>query len=328
MTTQNVSILERSAAGKAWPLAKGREAAAEQVHWAASLRQKRVHYRCFDVATPEGSFVVEYYGQGMGNERVLVDGQVAGRGRSAWWYTPHFRFRIGSADAVLAVRFWPWLTVRWLKLIVGGRIIYSEGSAGQEMSAQELLRVLSDPLTAEGIQVEGRSVPVPTNVVCKRQATGVTLTQRWLSWLAVVMVPCCILLDAAVVVAYALLPKGDLTLLALPVLLPGILLALWASYYILARLVNRTDVRVTTDGLSIQHGPLPWPGNRSLPIQHVKELRCEERTSRDYAGDVWETYTLSAILEDGRRVELLHKIGSPRAARILQQQVIGWLATA
>jgi len=171
-------------------------------------------------------------------------------------------------------------------------------------------------------------VPVPTNVVCEKQGPHVTLTQRWFSWTSVVMVPFCVLLDAAVVGVHALMPKGDLALLTLLAMLPGILLALSASYYVLARLVNRTVVRVTASGLSIQHGPLPWLGNRSLPIQHVKEFICEQRASRDYAGDVWETYTLSAIREDGRQVELVHKIGTSGAVHVLKQQVIAWLAAA
>lgn len=331
MSEQYVSSSDRHSAVESRPLATDRHVATGGGRWAASLKRRRVHYRCFDVATPEGSFVVEYYGQGMGSERVLVDGQVAGSGRSTWWYVPHFRFRIGSADAVLVVRFWPWLTLRWLKLIVGGRIIYSEGSAGQELSADDLLRVLSDPLASDGIEVTGGppvSVPVPKNIICEQQATGVTLTQRWFSWMSVMTVPFCIVLDAAVVSAYVLMPRGDLALLAALFLLPGILLALGVTYYLLARLVNRTVVTLTSSELLIRHGPLPWPGKRSIPVQQVQEFRCGKRTSRNYEGDVWETYTLSAILEDGRQLELLHKIGSPGAVRILEQQVTSWLTTA
>jgi hypothetical protein len=318
-------------AGKPGRLARVRDVAAEKDGWTARLRQKRLHYRCFDVETPEGCFLVEYYAEGMANEQVLVNGQVASRGRSTWWYVPHFRFRIGSADAVLAVRFWPWLTLRWLKLIVDGRIIYSEGASGHELSADELLAVLSDPLASEGIEVTGglpASVPVPRNIICERQATGVTLTQRWFSWTSVMTVPYCILLDALVVVAYALRPKGDLPLLTFLLVLPGILVALGATYYLVARLVNRTVVTVTARELSMRHGPLPWPGNRSVVLQQMKEFRCGKRTSRNYAGDVWQTYTLNAVLEDGQQVELLHRIGSPGAANILRQEVIGWLVTA
>jgi hypothetical protein len=256
---------------------------------------------------------------------------VASRSRSTWWYAPYFRFRIGAADAVLAVGYWPWLVIRWLRLIVDGRIIYSEGSMGQEVPANELLRLLSDPLTSDGIEIKGRtsaSVKIPTNVICEKQAGRVTLTQHWFSWFSVMIVPFCILLDASVIAAYVVLPKGDLLALSGAVLLPGILVGLWATYYVLARLINRTVVTVTNSKLSVRHSPLPWPGNQDVPIQQVKEFRCGKSISRDYAGRVWETYTLRVLLEDGRRIELLHGIGSSTAVHALAQEVTAWLVTA
>jgi hypothetical protein len=331
MKTQQVTASDRLVAGVLWPLGRGRDAAAGEGRWAAKLKRKRVHYRCFDVATPEGDFVVEYRGGGMENELVLIDGQVASRGRSTWWYTPYFRFRIGTADAVLAVGYWPWLVIRWLKLIVDGRITYSEGSIGHELPANELLRILADPLASDGIEIQGRSsasVKIPTNVICERQASRVTLAQRWFSWLSVMMVPFCILLDASVVAAYVVLPKGDLLAVSGVALLPGILVGLCATYYVLAKLVNRTVVTVTNGELSIGHGPLPWPGNQSIPVQQVKEFRCGKSVSRDYAGDVWETYSLSVLLADGRQIELLHEIGSSSAVHALAQEVTAWLVTA
>jgi hypothetical protein len=145
--------------------------------------------------------------------------------------------------------------------------------------------------------------------------------------MSVLMVHLCILFDTGVMATCALTAKEDLALPAIILMLPAILLAVWASYYTSARLVNRTLVTLTTNGLSIHHGPLPWPGNRSLPIHHVQDFRCEKHTSRNYTGETWESYTLSAILEDGRQVDLLRKIGSRGAARVLEQRATGWLAT-
>jgi hypothetical protein len=331
MNTQKVTSLETLVTGRSWLLAEDPGAKAEEARWTANLRQRRIHYRSFDVVTPEGSFVIEYYGKGMDNEWILVDGQVAACGRSTWWYTPHFEFQIGSAHTVLAVRYWPWLTLRWLRLIVNGQIVYSEGSAGHGPSADELLAAVSDPLALDGIEIEGQlpaSLSLPRQIFYKQEASGVKLTQRWFSWMAVMMVPFCLLLDAAVLFAYVLVPKGDLAFAASLLLLPGVLMALGASYYVLARLVNRTVVRVRGSRLSIWHGPLPWAGNQSVAASQVKGFRCEKRILRNYAGDIWETYTLSAFLEDGRELELLHGIGSFSAAHILEQWVAGWLVTA
>ena len=68
MSTQNASSHDWPTVGEPWSPAVGRDVAVEEDDWVANLKQRRAHYRCFDVATPEGNFVVEYYGQGMGNE--------------------------------------------------------------------------------------------------------------------------------------------------------------------------------------------------------------------------------------------------------------------
>jgi hypothetical protein len=311
------------------PPVAGRDARPDEGRWTAHLRQKRVHYRRFDVATPEGSFVVEYTGQGMGDEWIHVDDQIVSQGHSTWWYTPYFEFPIGSSSAVLAVGYWPWLTVRWLKLIVDGRIVYSEGAAGQGLSADEVLAALSDPVVSDGVEIEGglpASLPMLSSIVCEKQEEGIALTQHWFSWMSVATVPFSVFLGALVVGAYTLLPDGDLSVLSAVLLLPGILLALAVGYYSLARLVNSTVVTLTSGELSIRHGPLPWPGNRTVPVHNVKEFRCQRQPSRNYAGDVWETYTLNAVLDDGRDVELLHKIGSQGSADMLKQEVTAWLA--
>jgi hypothetical protein len=45
-------------------------------------------------------------------------------------------------------------------------------------------------------------------------------------------------------------------------------------YMTLAALLNRTVVKVTSELLTIRHGPVPWWGNRSLPIDQLERLYC------------------------------------------------------
>lgn len=68
LSRQNVSSHDWPPAGDQGSPAGGRDVAAEEDDWVANLKHRRAHYRCFDMATPEGNFVVEYYGRGMGDE--------------------------------------------------------------------------------------------------------------------------------------------------------------------------------------------------------------------------------------------------------------------
>jgi len=92
----------------------------------AKLRKKGLLYRCLDVNTPEGSFTVEYNGRGIGHQTVLVDGKVVACPQSKTWFFPRFSFQIGSFDAALLVRVWPWLAIRSFFLIVNAETIYTE----------------------------------------------------------------------------------------------------------------------------------------------------------------------------------------------------------
>jgi len=54
-----------------------------------------------------------------------------------------------------------------------------------------------------------------------------------------------------------------------------VLFFLFFSYFIVAAVFNRTVIEVTEDTLFVKHGPLPWLGNRSIPIHRIKSVYAE-----------------------------------------------------
>jgi hypothetical protein len=226
------------------------------------------------------------------------------------------------------VRYWPWLTIRWIKLIVNGRPLYAEGRPESRATADALTSIIADRVAASGVDVVGDEpggLRVPSNITCEPCDDGVTLTERWFSWLAVVQVPFCVALDGLLLLGYLLVPKESAWFLVQLLLLPGVLLGLLATYWTVAKLVNRTVVRVAPEQLLVRHGPLPWPGNRTIELSNVKQFDCRKAVSRNYRGDVWVTYTLVAVLQSGRELELLWRIGSPEAAHVLEYETRQWL---
>jgi hypothetical protein len=93
----------------------------------ARLRHRSWLRRVLEVSTPQGDYVVEYNGRGIGYETVYVNGAIAVRQRSLAWFVPRFRFALGEYIAVLEVRVWPWLMLRELSLRVEGGLLYAEG---------------------------------------------------------------------------------------------------------------------------------------------------------------------------------------------------------
>ena len=91
------------------------------------LLETRWLYRRFEVVTPEGQFIVEYDGRGMGYESIRVNGIEAVRLPSYLWYVPRFEFMIGTIPAILEVRVWIWMAVKSLTLSMASTLLYDEG---------------------------------------------------------------------------------------------------------------------------------------------------------------------------------------------------------
>jgi hypothetical protein len=81
--------------------------------------------RVLEVTTPEGAFLVEYNGRGMGYETVSVNGERVARS-SAQALSKRFEFDLGSRRAAIEVTLSICLTVRALHLIVGEEVVYCD----------------------------------------------------------------------------------------------------------------------------------------------------------------------------------------------------------
>jgi hypothetical protein len=122
----------------------------------ARLRRKSWLFREWDVSVSTGHFRIAYSGHGHtfeggnptfdgGNpaseggvlrggyrrrrfQSVRVDGIIVVKTRPVFWYVPRFDFSLGGLPATVEVRVWPWLTLRAIRLEVGGEVCYTEGS--------------------------------------------------------------------------------------------------------------------------------------------------------------------------------------------------------
>ena len=92
----------------------------------ANLIEKHWLYRTFNVITPEGLFEVVYNGHGLGFEEVIVNGEIASRVESYFWYVPKFKFNIGNSPAKIEISVWAWFQIRHFNLEINGESVYDE----------------------------------------------------------------------------------------------------------------------------------------------------------------------------------------------------------
>lgn len=97
----------------------------------ATLQEKKRLFRKFNVVTPEGIFEVAYNGSKLGCESISVEGEVVASTLSDLhtgkvWFTPEFKFKLGSLLAVIEIN------VNWLMKIdsfsleVDGQQLYKD----------------------------------------------------------------------------------------------------------------------------------------------------------------------------------------------------------
>ena len=92
----------------------------------ATLIEKKWLFRSFTVLTNEGVFDVIYDGNGMGYEEIIVNGEIAIRKPSIWWYVPYFEFDLGSHQARVDVGVSILMKIKTFSLSVNGNEIYYE----------------------------------------------------------------------------------------------------------------------------------------------------------------------------------------------------------
>jgi hypothetical protein len=84
-----------------------------------------------------------------------------------------------------------------------------------------------------------------------------------------------------------------------------------------AFLVNKTIVDVSGLEITVAHRPLPFPGNRKIPVAHLRQFFCVERTRQKGS----PAYTVMARLTSGREVTLISGLSTDREARFLEERL-------
>lgn len=84
------------------------------------------------------------------------------------------------------------------------------------------------------------------------------------------------------------------------------------TYRTLAGFLNKTWITVADGEVTVRHGPLPWLGNRKVPPGEIQQLYCEQIKGKNGHSS---SYTLSAVLRDGRKIDLIKSL--PNAAQVL-----------
>ena len=110
------------------------------------------------------------------------------------------------------------------------------------------------------------------------------------------------LVQDGAIINFATQPFGDYfpLIFALP--------AIWMMYFCVAGLVNRTRITLSLDGISVHHGPLPWPGNVSLERTNLKQFHIKTT----FARGALSNHKVQALLRNDKIVTVVNGPGLSR----------------
>lgn len=182
-----------------------------------------------------------------------------------------------------------------------------------------------DPPAGRDALRERARVPMPRGIEVDDRGSDLRLSRRWFTPMALFLVFFCAAWDAFLVFWYGMaLTQKEVPWLMVVFPIGHLAVGVGLSYFTLCLFLNRTVVSIAGGLLTVRHGPLPWPGNRELPVDDLEQLYCEEVISRGKNGTS-RTWKVHALDRRGAQVTLLSGLDDRTQARFIEQTVEEWL---
>jgi hypothetical protein len=106
--------------------------------------------------------------------------------------------------------------------------------------------------------------------------------------------------------------------------IPHVAIGLLLVYGTLAGLLNRTVIKLTSEFLTVWHGPVPWWGNQRLPVNELERFACHKDTASGKDGGS-RFFSVHARRKGGGTVELVTDLDNPAQALFIKQELERWL---
>ena len=97
------------------------------------------------------------------------------------------------------------------------------------------------------------------------------------------------------------------------------LFVLGTAYWLYTRVAyvfNRSKLVVSVEGMDIQHGPIPWPGNKRVAAADVEEVVIRHTQSRRE-----NSYCVVLSLRNGKELTLCDELGEEDHAVALEEEI-------
>jgi hypothetical protein len=167
--------------------------------------------------------------------------------------------------------------------------------------------------------------PRPRHFFVKDKGSSLRVGCRWIWSRFTGAATMCLVWNCFVVLWYwnALQNGGRMGWLAILITIPHGAIGALLVYATLAGFLNRTVIKVTSELLTVRHGPVPWWGNRRLPIDELERLYCDQDTDSAERGHRY-VYRVNALTKGASKVDLVTELDRAQAL-FIKQELARWL---
>ena len=95
-------------------------------------------------------------------------------------------------------------------------------------------------------------------------------------------------------------------------------------YWVLTSYLNRTEIIANMEEVSIQHKPLPWPGNKTLYASNIDQLYCKRKILRGNKSTT-VTYEVYAVSDANTSQILVKGLPESEQALFIEQELERYL---
>ena len=126
------------------------------------------------------------------------------------------------------------------------------------------------------------STPTPTipeGLDLLSAANGLVIRKVWLTWKIAPLALFAIVWDGFLFFWYhqvLSLPHPMLFTILFPI--GHVAVGLGLTYYVIASLVNKTDILISSASVRVATGPAPWIGNKDVSVDEITEVVVRERS--------------------------------------------------
>ncbi len=131
-----------------------------------------------------------------------------------------------------------------------------------------------------------------------------TITKRWFGYGVLFLIMFAIIWDGFLIVWYGMAFAGGAPTIAILFPLLHVAAGIGITYTAITGLVNSTVLKINDNALTIKHGPLPWPGNKTVDVTDIEQFYVKQ-SAHTKDGNTTYSYMVRAKSSTGKDIKIL-----------------------